>query len=166
MRNQEGGAPFEHAAQRLLDVRLGFHIHGGKRVIENFDRRVLHEHTGDGDALTLTLAINYGGRDEIARAAGRAAREALERGKKPGDADFLDQDAIARNHDAAELPDPDRIIRTAGEERLSNFLIWQAAYAELLFCPRPWPDFSDQDFADALAEYGRRVRKFGGEGTT
>ena len=114
--------------------------------------------TSENRSLTLALAINYGGRDEIVRACRRAARAALESGGSP---DGLDENALSANLDTAGMPDPDLIIRTAGEKRLSNFLIWQAAYAEFIFTPRCWPDFSDADFEAALAEYGDRVRKFG-----
>ncbi|MCD8138600.1 MAG: di-trans,poly-cis-decaprenylcistransferase, partial [Planctomycetaceae bacterium] len=108
--------------------------------------------------LDLVLAINYGGRDEIARAASAAMRQLLLEGKTPGD---LDADALAARLDSAGIPDPDLIIRTAGEMRLSNFLLWQGAYAELVFRDRLWPDFDDGDFEAALAEYAGRVRKFG-----
>ncbi|MDR1520017.1 MAG: di-trans,poly-cis-decaprenylcistransferase [Planctomycetota bacterium] len=109
--------------------------------------------------LTLSLAINYGGRDECLRAARLAAERlaALGRGMES-----LDQEFFAACLDTAGMPDPDLIIRTAGEMRLSNFLIWQAAYAELFFTRRTWPDFSDADFEEAILEYGKRARKFGG----
>lgn len=109
--------------------------------------------------LTLTLAINYGGRDEIVRAARKACAALAEAGRPPSE---LDENLLAAHLDCAALPEPDLIIRTAGEMRLSNFLIWQGAYAELLFTPRRWPDFSETDFDEALAAYAERTRKFGG----
>lgn len=115
--------------------------------------------TANAGGLVLTLAINYGGRNEIARAAGKAARKLAETGCRLED---LDEKLLAEHLDTARIPDPDLLVRTAGEMRLSNFLIWQAAYAEFIFTPTTWPDFSDEDFEAALAEYGRRTRKFGG----
>ncbi len=109
-------------------------------------------------SLVLTLAINYGGRDEIVRAARRAVRRLAGEGLTPDD---LDEARLADALDTARMPDPDLIVRTAGEMRLSNFLIWQAAYAEFVFTPRTWPEFSDEDFEAALAAYGERTRKFG-----
>lgn len=109
--------------------------------------------------LTLTLAINYGGRDEIVRAARKAAAALAAGGLS---ASALNEETFAAHLDCAGMPDPDLIVRTAGEMRLSNFLIWEGAYAELLFTPRRWPDFSDADFEEALAAYAERNRKFGG----
>jgi undecaprenyl diphosphate synthase len=110
-------------------------------------------------SLTLTLAINYGGRDEIVRAARVAMRQILAEG---GRAEDLDAGLLAAHLDSAGTPDPDLIVRTAGEMRLSNFLLWQGAYAELYFTDRRWPDFDDADFEAALEEFARRTRKFGG----
>lgn len=127
--------------------------------------------TAANDALALTLAINYGGRDEIVRAARRAMVRLLEdnggtspdsgTGAAPAPGK-LDAELLSSCLDTAGLPDPDLVIRTAGEMRLSNFLVWQSAYAELLFVPRAWPDFSETDYDAALDEYAGRVRKFGG----
>ncbi|MCD8350129.1 MAG: isoprenyl transferase [Planctomycetaceae bacterium] len=116
------------------------------------------EKTAHCASLDVVIAINYGGRDEIARAASAAMRHILLEGKTP---EALDANAIAAHLDSAGIPDPDLIIRTAGEKRLSNFLLWQGAYAELIFTDRRWPDFDDTDFEAALAEYAGRVRKFG-----
>lgn len=115
--------------------------------------------TAANRTLALSLAVNYGGRDEILRAARRLAAEAREGNLDPA---AIDAAAFAERLDTRGLPDPDLVIRTAGEMRLSNFLIWQAAYAELYFCDRCWPDFSDEDFDEALWQYGERTRKFGG----
>lgn len=109
--------------------------------------------------LTLCLAINYGGRDEIVRAAQKAVRQLVGEGETP---DRLDAGLLAAHLDTAGIPDPDLIVRTAGEMRLSNFLVWQSAYAELIFTPRRWPEFSEADYDGALREYAIRVRKFGG----
>lgn len=109
--------------------------------------------------LCLALAINYGGRDEIVRAARKAAARLVEADAPP---ESLDAGVFAECLDTAGMPDPDLVVRTAGEMRLSNFLIWQCAYAEMLFTKRRWPDFADADFEAALDDYARRVRKFGG----
>ncbi|MCL2000970.1 MAG: isoprenyl transferase [Planctomycetes bacterium] len=114
--------------------------------------------TASCQSLVLTLAINYGGRDEIVRAARRACRNLAENGLP---VESLDENQFAAALDTAGMPDPDLIIRTAGEMRLSNFLIWQAAYAEFVFTSRCWPDFSDSDFESALGIYAERTRKFG-----
>ncbi len=114
--------------------------------------------TAANRSLVLTLALNYGGRDEIVRAARRACRNLADAGLPP---EKLTAEALAAALDTAGMPDPDLIVRTAGELRLSNFLVWQAAYAEFVFVPRCWPDFSDEDFEAALAAYGERTRKFG-----
>ncbi|MDR1744350.1 MAG: isoprenyl transferase [Planctomycetota bacterium] len=115
--------------------------------------------TARNRSLTLTLALNYGGRDEIVRAAQKAVRLLAASGRAP---EQLDAETLAAHLDTAGMPDPDLIIRTAGEMRLSNFLVWQSAYAELLFTPRRWPEFSEADYDAALDDYAGRVRKFGG----
>ncbi len=109
--------------------------------------------------LTLVIAFNYGGRDEIARAARRLA-EAVSRGDL--DAGAITPDRFAAALDTAGIPDPELVIRTSGELRLSNFLLWQAAYSELVFLPCYWPDFSREHFVDALAAFAGRERRFGG----
>ena len=109
--------------------------------------------------LTLVIAFNYGGRDEIARAARRLA-EAVSRGDL--DAGAITPDRFAAALDTAGIPDPELVIRTSGELRLSNFLLWQAAYSELVFLPCFWPDFSREHFVDALAAFAGRERRFGG----
>ena len=115
--------------------------------------------TRDNDGLTLVVAFNYGARQEIARAAARVAADV-----KAGtiDPSAVTAELIAQNLDAPDLPDPDLIIRTSGEQRLSNFLLWQAAYSELVFVPTYWPDFDRAALEGAIAEYHRRERRFGG----
>ncbi|MCL2396771.1 MAG: isoprenyl transferase [Defluviitaleaceae bacterium] len=115
--------------------------------------------TRNHDGLLLNIAINYGGRDEIVRAAGKLARDARQ-GKV--DLDGLDEDAFAAYLDTSSLPDPDLIIRTSGEMRLSNFLLWQAAYAELVSMDVLWPDFKIDHLYQAVAQYQQRKRRFGG----
>ncbi|HWV95742.1 MAG TPA: isoprenyl transferase [Xanthobacteraceae bacterium] len=109
--------------------------------------------------LDLTVAFNYGSRQEIANAAQRLAREVAE-GKR--DPSSIDVATIGQYLNTAHIPDPDLIIRTSGEQRLSNFLMWQAAYSELVFVPTHWPDFDKAALEEAIAEYAKRERRFGG----
>ncbi|MEO9188624.1 MAG: polyprenyl diphosphate synthase [Acetobacteraceae bacterium] len=109
--------------------------------------------------LNLTVALSYGSRAEIAQAA-RAAAEAARDGRL--DPASIDEQGFGSLLSTAGMPDPDLLIRTSGEQRLSNFLLWQAAYAEFLFLDVLWPDFDDAYFSAALAEYARRERRFGG----
>jgi undecaprenyl diphosphate synthase len=117
------------------------------------------ELTRNNSRLTLVVAFNYGSRQEIARAAQRLAREVAE-GRR--DAASINADTLGHCLDAPDIPDPDLIIRTSGEQRLSNFLLWQAAYSELVFVPMHWPDFDKQALEGAIAEFARRERRFGG----
>ena len=115
--------------------------------------------TRDNSGLTLVVAFNYGARHEIARAARRLAIEVAQ-GRLSADA--ITPELLAGQLDAPDLPDPDVIIRTSGEQRLSNFLLWQSAYSELIFVPINWPDFDRAALEGAIAEYRRRERRFGG----
>ena len=114
--------------------------------------------TRNNTRLTLVVAFNYGARQEIAAAARRLALDVRE-GRLGVDA--IGEDAFAARLDTADIPDPDLIIRTSGEMRLSNFLLWQAAYAELVFLPLLWPDFDEAAFVGALRLYAQRERRFG-----
>jgi undecaprenyl diphosphate synthase len=109
--------------------------------------------------LTLQIALNYGGRRELVRAV-RTLADGVARGTLAPDA--IDEASIAAALDTAGVPDPDLLIRTSGEYRLSNFLLWQVAYTELLVLPILWPDFSPRELYGAVAEYQRRTRRFGG----
>jgi undecaprenyl diphosphate synthase len=109
--------------------------------------------TAENDGMRLFVAMNYGGRSEIVDAARRFAAEC---GPEAGEAEF------AQFLYAPHMRDPQLIIRTSGEQRISNFLLWQCAYAELHFSPRLWPDFGPEDLEEAIADYGRRHRRFGG----
>ena len=117
------------------------------------------ELTKNNGGLTLVVAFNYGARQEITRAARRIAEEVAQGRLKTAD---IDTDTVARFLDAPDIPDPDLIIRTSGEQRLSNFLLWQSAYSELVFVPAYWPDFDRSTLEAAIREYQQRERRFGG----
>ncbi|MFH1262067.1 MAG: isoprenyl transferase [Pseudomonadota bacterium] len=110
------------------------------------------------DGLTLVLALSYGGREEIVRAVRSIAKRAADGTLKPAS---IDADTITRSLDTAEFPDPDLMIRTSGEYRTSNFLPWQAIYTELYVTPTLWPDFNREKLLEAIADFGRRERRFG-----
>ena len=117
------------------------------------------ELTRNNDRLTLVVAFNYGSRQEIVRAARRLAEKVAAGALKPSD---IGMDSFGASLDAPDLPDPDLIIRTSGEQRLSNFLLWQSAYSELVFVPNYWPDFDRATLEAAIREYQQRERRFGG----
>jgi len=114
--------------------------------------------TAGGEGLTVVLAINYSARSEMAGAAARVAARAVAGELAPS---AVTEESFARELYTADIPDPDLVIRTGGEQRLSNFLLWQAAYAELYFTPVMWPDFDERQFELALEEYAGRERRFG-----
>ncbi len=125
-------------------------------VVEALERT--ERDTAGGERLHLRLAIDYGARHEIVEAVRTIARHVARGATHP---EAVCEDLFSRTLGGGEVPDPDLIIRTAGERRLSNFLLWQAAYAEFHFCPKLWPDFDESDFEEALADYRGRTRKFG-----
>jgi undecaprenyl diphosphate synthase len=127
------------------------------RVSEELQDRManLELETADKDRLSLWIAFDYGGRAELAD----AAKRMLGAGIAPEE---IDEDVLAVYLYAPEMPDPDLLIRTSGELRLSNFLLWQLAYAELVFVERLWPDFAEEDLRRAAAEYSQRRRRYGG----
>jgi undecaprenyl diphosphate synthase len=115
----------------------------------------LEKETAGNDRLHLWIAFDYGGRAELVEAARKLVEDEVS-------AEDVSEDAVAERLYAPELPDPDLVIRTSGEQRLSNFLLWQSAYAELVFADTLWPDFGEDALRSALDEYARRGRRFGG----
>lgn len=124
-------------------------------AIQTEINEVVHD-TAAFTGMTVVLAINYGGKDEILRAVAKAARA------EPDRLPFLTEADLRRYLDNPDIPDPDFIVRTAGEERLSNFLTWESAYSELIFSSQLWPDYNEADLIDAIHTYQHRTRKFGG----
>ena len=119
----------------------------------------LEEATKDNDGLHFQIAINYGGRDEILRAAKKLVRK-VEQGQLQ--AEDLTEADLSDCLDTAGIPDPDLLIRTCNEQRISNFLLWQLAYTEFYFTPVPWPDFSKEELVRAVEAYNHRDRRYGG----
>jgi undecaprenyl diphosphate synthase len=109
--------------------------------------------------MTLTLALDYGGREELVAAIRRIAHDVK---SKRLSLDAIDEAAVSARLDTALLPDPDLVIRTSGERRVSNFLLWQIAYTELYFTPVRWPDFTRDELVAAFADFATRDRRFGG----
>lgn len=114
--------------------------------------------TAGNDKINLTVAINYGGRDEVSRATKRLAYDVAAGKLDPKD---VNDETLPRYLDTCVLPDPDLVIRTSGEARISNFLLWQSAYAEYEFIDTLWPDFTAQEFGEVVARFGTRERRFG-----
>jgi len=119
----------------------------------------LEKLTENNSAVNLTIAINYGARDEVTRAAKRMAKDVLD-----GDlsVESIDEETLPKYLDTHVLPDPVLVIRTSGEARISNFLLWQSAYAEYEFIDTLWPDFTKEIFSSLVSEFGNRERRFGG----
>ena len=137
-------------------------IIGSRADLDNDIQRMLDdavELTKENSALNLTIAFNYGSRNEIARAATRIAEDVKAGVLTPED---ITEELFGSYLDTDGLPDPDLLIRTSGELRLSNFLLWQLAYTEFVFVDTYWPDFNKTHFEEAIAEFQRRNRRFGG----
>jgi len=143
--------------ERVRLKLIGDYSAFGGGLVERLERAV--ERTANNTRLTLVIALNYGSRGEIAEAARKLASKAAEGRFDP---QLIDENMIAAELQTSGLPELDLLIRTSGEVRLSNFLLWQAAYAELLFLDVLWPDFDERTFADALSTYAARERRFGG----
>jgi undecaprenyl diphosphate synthase len=143
--------------ERVRLKLIGDYSAFGPEMVERLERAV--ERTANNTRLTLVIALNYGSRAEIAAAARNLAGK-VATGEMS--ADEIDEGAVTSQLQTRDLPELDLLIRTSGEVRLSNFLLWQAAYAELLFLDLLWPDFDEQAFADALDRFAVRQRRFGG----
>lgn len=127
-----------------------------ERLPESLQKAIerVENETKNNDKLFLNLAISYGGKWDILQAVKKIVEEKIP-------AEKIDEELFESYLSTASLPSPDFIIRVGGEKRLSNFVLWQAAYSELYFCPKFWPDFTEQDLNEALAEFDRRARRFG-----
>ena len=150
------------AEMHAKNVRLRF-IGGRDRVSPDILKMLdeSRETTANNTGLNLTIAFNYGGQDEIVDAVRAIAREARAGTLAP---EAIDRTIISAYLHTAGVPDPDLVVRTSGEQRLSNFLIWQSAYAEFVFTDTLWPDFDRKALQAAIEEFGRRQRRFGGAG--
>ena len=143
--------------ERIRLKLIGDYSAFGPDLVDRLNRAL--EQTAGNERLTLVVALNYGSRSEIATAARTLAEQAVAGEIDPN---AIDERALAAQLETAGLPELDLLIRTSGEVRLSNFLLWQAAYAELLFVDTLWPDFGEKEFADALSIFAARDRRFGG----
>ncbi len=151
--------------KNLIENNVRVRIIGSKQRLEPGMLALIDQVEGksaDCTGLQLQIAFNYGGRLDIVEAARSLARQARDDTLDPND---ITEDLFSGALSTAGLPDPDVMLRTSGEFRLSNFLLWQSAYAELIFIDTLWPDFDEAAFLDVLTEYGRRDRRFGGLGT-
>jgi undecaprenyl diphosphate synthase len=143
-------------------VRIRF-IGDRSRLAKDINRLISEseENTKDNTGLTFTVAINYGGRQEILEAVRGFARDVGDGRYTPED---IDEHLFESYLESRDMPDPDLLIRTSGEQRISNFLLWQSAYTEFVFIPTLWPDFKREHLEEAVLEYQRRERRYGGSG--
>lgn len=150
-----------NSIKRAMKNNMCVRVIGDKTALADDIRTAiedLEEKTKNNTGLHFQIAINYGGRDELRRAAGKMA-EAVKNGTLQPE--NITEDTISSYMDTAGLPDPDLLIRTCGEQRISNFLLWQLAYTEFYFTDIAWPDFSKEEMEKAVAAYNQRDRKFG-----
>lgn len=144
-------------ANNVRVLMIGERSRFDKDIIEGINR--LEDETKDNSGLTFVIAVNYGGRDEIVRAVKKIMADAAQKKALPED---MNEEAFASYLDTAKIPDPDLLIRTSGELRLSNYLLWQLAYTELYVTDCLWPDFNMEELKKAIAAYNSRERRFGG----
>jgi undecaprenyl diphosphate synthase len=145
----------------LVEQGVRVEVIGDRTVMSDIVREhveLIERRTAEGNALTLMLAFDYGSRAEITEAAKRIAASVARGETDPAE---ITEDTLSANLYTAGKPDPDLIIRTGGDRRISNFLLWQSAYSELYFTDEYWPDFGADSFAEALASYAKRERKYG-----
>ena len=145
----------------MMKKNIRLHAIGDLAKLPDKTRKLLEtsiKKTEGNTALNLVMALSYGSRQEIAEAAQKLARQVQEGILTP---DAINEDMLAANLQTAGMPDPDLLIRTSGENRVSNFLLWQISYAEIHVTEKLWPDFSEEDFSDALKDYAARSRRFG-----
>lgn len=144
-------------ASRNVRVRfIGDRVRLDEKLTKLMDQ--MERETASNDGVNLTIALNYGGRDEVARATRRLAQDVADGKLNPDD---VNEETLPRYLDTHVLPDPDLVIRTSGEARISNFLLWQSAYAEYEFIDTLWPDFSAEELARLCASFGAKDRRFG-----
>ncbi|MCL4105482.1 UNVERIFIED_CONTAM: hypothetical protein GTU68_055613 [Idotea baltica] len=151
----------QREAQALFDENVRVRFIGDRVKLDDKLVTLMDElelMTADCDKVHLTIALNYGGRDEVARATKRLAYEVQAGRLDPRD---VDDESLAKFLDTFVLPDPDLVIRTSGEARISNFLLWQSAYAEYEFVDTLWPDFTREEFEKVLTSFKKRDRRFG-----
>ena len=145
------------AANNVRVKMIGDRRRFAQDIIDGINR--LEEETKNNTGLTFVIAVNYGGRDEIRRADGKLAEDVKEGRLQPED---ITESVFASYLDTADIPDPDLLIRTSGELRLSNYLLWQLAYTELYVTDCLWPDFDEKELEKAIIQYNKRDRRFGG----
>ena len=157
---------FRYYVKRLLNIAkknnvrvkmIGERSRFTQDIIDGINR--LEEETRDNTGLTFIIAVNYGSRDEIVRAVRKMANDCVQ-GKL--EAEAIGEETVSGYLDTAGIPDPDLLIRTSGEQRLSNYLLWQLAYTEFYFTDVLWPDFNKEELVKAIEKYNRRDRRFGG----
>lgn len=150
------------AAERCNRENMRMRVIGDRTVLDqDIQSEILRveKATEQNTGLQFNVAINYGGRDEIRRAVAKCAKEVEEGTLRPEE---ITEETISRHLDTADMPDPDLLIRTSGEERISNFLLWQLAYSEFYFTDVLWPDFKREHFIEAIRYFNQRDRRFGG----
>lgn len=155
------GWAIERELPELLRNNVRIHLIGDiERIPEDARKRLFdaRDATAHCTGLQLLMCLSYSSRWEITEAARKIARKVMDGELEP---DKISEETFAENLATAGIPDPDLLIRTGGEERISNYLLWQIAYSELYFTPVLWPDFSDSDYADALLDFQNRERRFG-----
>lgn len=157
---------FRYYLKRLLKIAkvnnvrvkmIGDRTRFDRDIIEGID--TLERETAENTGMTFVIAVNYGGRDEITRAVRRMMEDVKEGGLKAGS---VTEQTVSSYLDTAGIPDPDLLIRTSGELRLSNYLLWQLAYSEIIVTDCLWPDFNREELMKAIAQYNQRDRRFGG----